>query len=37
VEKNEVLPENLEADVQSRDQMYGPKYQSRCTTSSSNI
>jgi hypothetical protein len=28
VEKNEVLPENLEADVQSQDWMYGLKYHS---------
>ena len=26
--ENEILPKNLEADVQSRDQTYGPKYHS---------
>jgi hypothetical protein len=28
--ENEVLLENLEVDVQSRDRTYNPKYQSRC-------
>jgi hypothetical protein len=28
-EKNEVLFENLEADEQSRDRTYGPKYHSK--------
>jgi hypothetical protein len=31
VEKNEVLPENLEADVRSRDRTYGLKYHNECT------
>jgi hypothetical protein len=37
VEKNEVLPKNLEVDVRSRDRMYGLKYHSRCTAPSSNV
>jgi hypothetical protein len=28
VEKNKVLPENFEMNVQSRDRTYGPKYYS---------
>jgi hypothetical protein len=31
VEKNEVLPENLEEDVRSQDQTYGLKYHNGCS------
>jgi hypothetical protein len=33
MKKNEVLPENLEADIRSRDWMYGSKYHSGCMAS----
>ena len=35
--QNEVLPENLEADIQSQDQMYGLKYHNKRTTSSTDV
>jgi hypothetical protein len=31
VEKNEVPPGNLKADVRSQDRTYSPKYHSECT------
>jgi hypothetical protein len=34
VEKNEVLLENLGADIRSQDQTYGPKYYSERMASS---
>jgi hypothetical protein len=37
VEKNEVLPENLEEDVQSRDWKYGSKYHSGCIAPSLDV
>jgi hypothetical protein len=37
VEKNEVLLENLKADVRSRDQMYSPKFHSGRMAPSMNI
>jgi hypothetical protein len=35
--ENEVLPENLEVDVQSRDWTYGPKYHNRHMTLSPDV
>jgi hypothetical protein len=35
--ENEVLLENLEADVWSRDHMYGPKYHSKHTALSLHV
>jgi hypothetical protein len=35
--ENEILPENLRADVRSRDQTYSSKCHSRCTTPSPNV
>ena len=34
MEKNKILPENLEADIRSRDQIYGPKFHSGRTVQS---
>jgi hypothetical protein len=35
--ENEVLPENLEANVRSRDWTYGPKYHSERTAPSLDV
>jgi hypothetical protein len=37
VKKNEVLTENLEADIQSQDRTYGSKYHNGCMALSSDI
>ena len=37
MEKNKVIPKNLEADIRSQDWMCGPKYHSERTASSPNV